>query len=590
MCGIFGHVNYNKKVSLETASKMSETLIHRGPDGEGVWSNNHGNVCLGHRRLAIIDLSDNGNQPMISKCGRFVITFNGEIYNYKELKKLLPEVGFRSETDSEVLLELFIKYGVESLNLLNGMFAFAIWDNQNNELTCARDRFGEKPFYYYHDSGEILFASEIKALWSAGVRKNINNEALFNFLINNKVENYNDRNSTFYERVQTLDVGCYMIFSESSIKSSKYYKIVPTSLNLSFDDAVLELRRLMNDSVLLRMQSDVEVGCSLSGGLDSSVIVSVIESIRNKRPFKTFTARFKDFDKDEGYFVDLLAKDKSIISNSVWIDKELYKDSFEKVCYHQDEPFSSASINAQFEVMSLARSSKVTVLLDGQGADEYFAGYFFYLNHYYRQLKHKNRLLFKKELSEYRAKNDQFWNKPLSKKRINEYPNFDLVFNKVRDRLGRNEIKELFEKNIYYQFKSFQDYQGLSLKERLLFSLFGGELQELLRYADRNSMAHSREVRLPFLDHRIVEFVMSLPDSFLIKNAYSKYLLRKSYEKELPTEIVWRKNKIGFEIPQHKWHDCNYSFMHKFPIYGDFHPDIYNKSFNISSLSLFLGD
>lgn len=588
MCGIFGQVNYNKKVSLEAATKMSQALYHRGPDGEGIWSNESGSVFLGHRRLAILDLSDNGKQPMISKCGRFILTFNGEIYNYKELKKLLPEVEFRSETDTEVLLELFIKLGVKSFNLLNGMFAFAIWDNLKNELTCARDRFGEKPFFYYHTSGELLFSSEIKALWQSGIRKNVSKEALFNFLINNKVENFNDRNSTFYEGVLKLDVGSYMVFSENSIVCSKYYKIEPDILNISLNESIEELRRLMNDSVSLRMQSDVEVGCSLSGGLDSSIIVSVIENLRNNRQLKTFSARFKDFDKDEGQFIDLIANNKNIISNSVWLDKQTYKNSFEKVCYHQDEPFSSASINAQYEVMSLAKSSNVTVLLDGQGADEYFAGYFFYLNNYYRQLKKNNKPLFKNELREYRNKNNQFWNQPLVRKRINEYPKLDLIINKVRDRLTSNEIKEMFEKNIYNQIKTFDEYQELTLKERLLISLFGGELQELLRYADRNSMAHSREVRLPYLDHRIVEFVMSLPDHFLINNAFNKYLLRKSYENELPKEIVWRKNKIGFEIPQNNWHDGVYSFINKFPTYKEFDFELYNKAFNISSLSLFL--
>lgn len=588
MCGIFGQVNYNKKVSLEAATKMSQALYHRGPDGEGIWSNESGSVFLGHRRLAILDLSDNGKQPMISKCGRFILTFNGEIYNYKELKKLLPEVEFRSETDTEVLLELFIKLGVKSFNLLNGMFAFAIWDNLKNELTCARDRFGEKPFFYYHTSGELLFSSEIKALWQSGIRKNVSKEALFNFLINNKVENFNDRNSTFYEGVLKLDVGSYMVFSENSIVCSKYYKIEPDILNISLNESIEELRRLMNDSVSLRMQSDVEVGCSLSGGLDSSIIVSVIENLRNNRQLKTFSARFKDFDKDEGQFIDLIANNKNIISNSVWLDKQTYKNSFEKVCYHQDEPFSSASINAQYEVMSLAKSSNVTVLLDGQGADEYFAGYFFYLNNYYRQLKKNNKPLFKNELREYRNKNNQFWNQPLVRKRINEYPKLDLIINKVRDRLTSNEIKEMLEKNIYNQIKTFDEYQELTLKERLLISLFGGELQELLRYADRNSMAHSREVRLPYLDHRIVEFVMSLPDHFLINNAFNKYLLRKSYENELPKEIVWRKNKIGFEIPQNNWHDGVYSFINKFPTYKEFDFELYNKAFNISSLSLFL--
>jgi asparagine synthase (glutamine-hydrolysing) len=588
MCGIFGQVNYNKKVSLEAAIKMSQALYHRGPDGEGIWSNESQSVFLGHRRLAILDLSDNGKQPMISKCGRFILSFNGEIYNYKELKKILPEVEFRSETDTEVLLELFIKLGVNSFNLLNGMFAFAIWDNLKNELTCARDRFGEKPFFYYHTSGELLFSSEIKALWQSGIKKNVNNEAFFNFLINNKVENFNDRNSTFYEGVLKLDVGSYMVFSKNSIVCSKYYKIEPESLKISFDESIEELRRIMDDSVSLRMQSDVEVGCSLSGGLDSSVIVSIIENLRNNRQLKTFSARFKDFDKDEGQFIDLIANNKNIISNSVWLDKQTYKNSFEKVCYHQDEPFSSASINAQYEVMSLAKSSNVTVLLDGQGADEYFAGYFFYLNNYYRQLKKNNKPLFKNELREYRIKNNQFWNQPLVRKRINEYPKLDLIFNKIRDRLTSSEIKEMFEKNIYNQIKTFDEYQELTLKERLLISLFGGELQELLRYADRNSMAHSREVRLPYLDHRIVEFVMSLPDHFLINNAFNKYLLRKSYENELPKEIVWRKNKIGFEIPQNNWHDGVYSFMNKFPTYKEFDFELYNKAFNVSSLSLFL--
>jgi asparagine synthase (glutamine-hydrolysing) len=590
MCGILGKVNFSNKVNSIDLYAMSKSMIHRGPDDEGIWINNTFNVGLGHRRLSIIDLSENAKQPMLSKCGRYVITFNGEIYNYKELKRLLPHVEFKSASDTEVLLELYAHFGNKCLEYLNGMFAFAIWDEEKKELFCARDRFGEKPFHYHFDKGEFTFASEIKAFWVCNISKNVNKDALFSYLINGEIEDQDDRCKTFYNSVFKLDASSFLVVNKSGIKVQRYYQIKIEEVNhkISFDEAKEELRRLLLDSISLRLRSDVDIGCSFSGGIDSSIIVSSIDKLRNqKEPFKTFSARFKNFNKDEGKFIEAVHEVTNTKGHNIWLTSDDFSKDFSDVCYYQDEPFGSASVCAQYRVMKLAADNSTIVLLDGQGADEYFAGYPFYLNNYYNELKKNSPKDFYQELKSFNSKNDTYWNKPLSKKILNEYPNCFLKYKVLKDFFRKNEYKELFEKNIYKKYKKNSTLFKLGLRDRLIHSLFKGELQELLRYADRNSMAHSREVRLPYLDHRIIEFVLSLPSEFLIKNAFSKYILRKSFENNLPRYVLWRKEKIGFAPPQNEWLKDFQINMNQFPKYPEFDERVFSEKFNFSVLSLF---
>jgi asparagine synthase (glutamine-hydrolysing) len=545
MCGIGGYVCFNNsRVTVEILSKLTDSISHRGPDGFGHWINNEGNVGLGHRRLSIIDLSNNASQPMHFADKRYTITFNGEIYNYIEIKKNLLSKGYKfsSESDTEVLLALYDLKKEECLSDLNGMFAFAIWDEQEKVLFCARDRFGEKPFHYYQTGNEFVFASEIKQFFALGIQKRIIPEKVNEFVKTGVVDSVGELTQTFYENIKRLDAAHYMtINSKGKIQIKKYWEI---DLNIqpfkgTIDEAAFLLKDLFADSVKLRLRSDVPVGSSLSGGLDSSSIVMMINRMKGDTiKQNTFSARFKDFDKDEGSYIEEVIKASyNINAHYIWPDADYFSEVIEKVSYYQDEPYGSASIIAQYAVMQLANEHKVTVLLDGQGADEIMAGYIPYYHLYLRQLSCTNKSKFKTEcklFNELHSSNFQYTH-------INQVET-------LRMRLGR------YRRILFNQ----RSYLNGMLRSRLKNDATVCGLKELLRYADRNSMAHSREVRLPFLDHRLVEFIFSLPDSFILHKGWTKYILRKSMNDVLPESIAWRVDKIGYEPPQSRWIETDY--------------------------------
>lgn len=580
MCGIAGVVYFDERtVDYSDLKKMSDRISHRGPDGEGFWIEINKKVGFAHRRLSIIDLSENAKQPM--QKGPFTLTFNGEIYNYLELREQLMKQGekFSSDSDTEVLLSLYALKGEKCLEDLDGMFAFSIWDDVKKRLFCARDRFGEKPFYYFHEPGKFfVFASEIKALFAYGIPKVINNKMLFNYLNNSyAISNPLDKSETFYDGVRKLEQSQYLTSDISGvIKKEKYWKLEEpgANLNLNFNEASEEFRRLFFQSVQTRMRSDVNVGSSLSGGLDSSSIVCSISQLMPSRRSSqnTFSARFKNHERDEGYFIQKVIDKTGVKSSYTWPDESGFVSNFEDMCYFQEEPFPSASIYAQYEVMRLAKEQNVTVLLDGQGADEILAGYEYYFNTFLKEL--------------YLAKDKAYMNNYIEIKsmhpsvNIRDFENESKIKSKEANNI-RNLIRsmykilnpskyaalsksyseqrreKLFNKEFLNNFQNVDVYnlQGefSTLSSHLHHSLFVNNLEDLLRFSDRNSMAFSREVRLPFLSHKLVEFVFSLPPNYKIYRGWSKYLLRKTFNDILPLEIAWRRDKVGYEPPQSKW-------------------------------------
>ena len=540
MCGIAGIYNLNQsQVSLTNLRKMTDVISHRGPDGEGHWLNSNGTVGFGHRRLSIIDLTENGKQPMHYADGRYTITFNGEIYNYIELKNELKLKGYQfvSDTDTEVLLALYDLKKEACLQDLDGMFSFAIWDEKLQTLFCARDRFGEKPFHYFKNDNKFVFASEIKQFWELGIDKKINQEKLLTYTKTGALENSNRITETFYQSIEKLDAAHYLMINvDKKISIQKYWDIHThvKPFEGTIEQAAELFLQLFTNSIRLRLRSDVAVGSSLSGGLDSSSIVMLIDALKgNEIKQNTFSARFKNFSKDEGEHIEEVVKAcKNVNVQYTWPDKDFFEESFEKVTYHQDEPFGSASIVTQYSVMELAKKNNVTVLLDGQGADEYLAGYLPYYHTYLSQLFYSNSKLYKSEVSAYNSFHQ------LSS------PYIDISKTETkRMKIGRMRRK-ILQQNLPYK-NALQSV----LKENTTVN----GLKELLRYADRNSMAHSREVRLPFLSHKLVEFVFSLPDEFKLNNGWTKFVLRKSMDKILPQSICWRVDKIGYEPPQHLW-------------------------------------
>jgi asparagine synthase (glutamine-hydrolysing) len=543
MCGIAGIIDFrNQKIDIDALKKMTDVISHRGPDGEGLWMSSCGRIGLGHRRLSIIDLSTSASQPMHYLQDRYTIIFNGEIYNYLEIKQELIKLGciFNTDSDTEVILASYHLYREKCLGYFDGMFALAIYDSVEQKVFCARDRFGEKPFHYVIHEKAFYFASEIKQFWAVGIPKSIIENKLINYINNDQLESIKDINSTFYTHVSRLDAAHYFLIDLNNVAVIEPLRYWDIDLNApKFSGSIEEASRIFYDlflnSVKLRLRSDVLVGSSLSGGLDSSSIVMLIDELKSQDLVQnTFSARFKNFAKDEGTHIHkVVEKCKNVKVHYTWPNKEYFENVFEKVVYHQDEPFGSASIVAQYAVMELAKEKGVTVLLDGQGADEQLAGYIPYYQHYINQLFYNSKDQYHVEFNSFNKMH------PL-------YQIDDIAMNQsLIMKFGLLKRRYLKEE---------MPLQGHLNKALYNDTIISG-LKELLRYADRNSMAHSREVRLPFLSHKLVEFVFSLPDNFKLNFGWTKYILRLAMKNTLPDSICWRVDKIGFEPPQNNWLD-----------------------------------
>lgn len=571
MCGIAGIVsNRSGSVSPGDVKRMTDVIAHRGPDGDGIWVSPAGQVGLGHRRLSIIDLSDGGKQPM-GYLSRYTITYNGEIYNYIEIRDLLQKKGYKfsSTSDTEVLLALYDAEKENCLSFLDGMFAFAIWDEQEKTLFFARDRFGEKPFHYAFREGEyFVFGSEMKALWAYGIPKHVNQRMLYRYLANNELLNQQDLSETFFEEIFRLEAAHYGKLHVPGLKLqiTRYWDIDYRKENAGISEATAQqkFRELFETSVKRRLRSDVSVGSSLSGGLDSSLVVSVIDKLNKDLKVKqnTFSARFPGFQKDEGRFMQIVIDRTNVSPHFTFPDENKLIADFDRLRWHQEEPFGSASIFVQYEVMKLAKEHNVTVLLDGQGADEILAGYHTYYTSFFQELKKKRKSAYKAELESYmKLQSDG----PLNA--VQYRPGFKtwarrMISDDLMKRLKARQIRLANLKTPFLSRDFLNAYNNTFHSQRIIYnqlnhalydSTTGSGLQELLRYADRNSMAHSREVRLPFLYHELVEFLFLLPATFKIREGWTKFLMRESFKDTLPPEIAWRKDKIGYEPPQQAW-------------------------------------
>ncbi|MCX6318174.1 MAG: asparagine synthase (glutamine-hydrolyzing) [Bacteroidetes bacterium] len=566
MCGIAGIIQADPTVySTEHLKKMTTVLAHRGPDGEGHWQNESGHALLGHRRLSVIDLSAGGAQPLhystpASAHQRYTIVHNGEIYNYIEVREKLIKKGytFYTQTDTEVITAAYDCWKEDCVDYFDGMFAFAIWDDKERELFAARDRFGEKPFFYFFDGKHFLFASEMKALWAAGIVKTPNQKMLFNFITIGYTGNPSRPEETFYENIYKLPPASVLKFSSIYFQYSvqTYWEIDPAAQQSLREEEVMDqFRNLLTTSVKRRMRSDVPIGTSLSGGLDSSAITAIAHTLQAESNSHTcFTAIFPGYAKDEQAYAKQVADTFQLQHHTVSLTGEQLVQDWDQLCRVQEEPFGSASIYAQYKVYELAAKQNIKVLLDGQGADETMAGYHKYYKWYWQELFRKRNLSRSGEISAARALgiDEPF---TYQNKIAAYFPAFASVvmerhylLKAIRHEDLSKEFVQLQSKEAYYTPPEHFDLNGV-----LLFNTCTHGLEELLRYADRNAMAHGREVRLPFLSHELVEFIFSLPSHYKIRKGWTKWLLRETMKKQLPENITWRKDKVGFEPPQKDW-------------------------------------
>lgn len=576
MCGIAGILlNTPNPAAPVYLKKMTDALTHRGPDGEGYWSNRKNTVHLGHRRLSIIDLSNNAAQPM-PYAGRYQVVHNGEIYNYIEIRNFLQNKGysFTSKSDTEVIAAAYDYWKERCLQQFDGMFAFAIWDEKEEQLFAARDRFGEKPFYYYEDEENFVFASEMKALWKIGIERTVDNKMLLNYLSLGHVQNCVDKEQTFFESVYSLPPSHYLHFSPATQPSriKRYWQInKEIKIEISAADAVEKFAELLNSSVKRRLRSDVPVGTSLSGGLDSSTIAACImgagkrSSVEDSATvfgnqsgrLQTFSALFPGFENDESAYIKQVTESLAIKNYPVYPTAAGLINEFEKICYHQEEPFQSSGIYAQYKVFEQARQQQVTVLLDGQGADETLAGYPKFIHWYLQEVLSRHKLGSAQVERKAFQKNDQpfLWDtKNIIAAFLPSHAAIQLERKEYLKTIRHPDLNPVFLKSV-----AGREWEGIhkpivtKLNDILYFHTAEMGLEELLRFADRNSMAHGCEVRLPFLNHELVEFVFSLPSQLKMHEGWTKFLLRKAMDKKLPDEIVWRKEKVGFETPQKNW-------------------------------------
>lgn len=549
MCGITGIYNIDeKKVDFELLKKITNVLKHRGPDGEGYYIKD--NIGLGHRRLIIIDSSDSANQPMSNEDNSIWITYNGEIYNYIELREELKSKGhiFKSRSDTEVIIHSYEEYGFKCLEKFIGMFAFCIWDEKQKILFCAKDRFGIKPFYYYYNKDCFIFASEKKAILEIDkFLKEPDENSISEYLIYGFK---NHKNNTFIKDIKSILPSHYIILEKSTIKEIKYWTLDLKEISERDNNLNKKFFDIFESSIKIHLRSDVPVGSCLSGGLDSSSIVCMINKIDKDQKIYAFSSVFKEEGINEKSYIDKVARQINVKIEYVNPSIKEFKNEIDKIIYYQEEPFSSTSIFAQWCVMKIARDNGIKVILDGQGGDEILAGYHYYFYSLFLDLikNHKfykffQELVYYWDLHKYKKLDTLvhllYYSLPSFLRDNIEFNIKRICFTNLIDKTNEDKLEE----NV--KFNNI-------LKKDLYSNLFN-KLQALLHYEDRNSMAHSIEARVPFLDHRLVEFCFSLPNHLLLNNGMTKIILRESLKNILPDEITKRKDKIGFATPELNW-------------------------------------
>ena len=552
MCGISGIINKNNNVvDLESITHMTNLIKHRGPDDEGFFIKN--NFAFGFRRLAILDLSADGHQPMHYLDQRYTLIFNGEIYNYLELKKELIENNykFKSNTDSEVILASYDMWGEDCVNKFNGMWSFAIYDSINNKIFCSRDRFGIKPFYYSSLNSQFIFGSEIKQLLHFQKNTFVNKEVLIDFIATSFCEH---KKETFFEEISTLPPSSNLVYdlSSNSYTIYKYYNIPFDSSHQekSFEQAFSDFSDEFNRSIEYRLRSDVKVGTCLSGGLDSSTVATIASNkynlINNDR-FTAIHAKSSEVDSDESYYAKTVAKNSNIDLHIIEPSIEDFKNSINEVAYTQEEPYGSPSIIMQYFVLKKANDIGCKVMLDGQAGDETLLGYEKYFPAAYYDIFKKYGLVetIKQIIrsNENNSRMNIFW---ITKFIVG---NFSSKLRKIVHKRNARFLRK--HNNLEFLDTLSKNYLNINkLQEQEIAST---NLPALLRYEDKNSMRHSVEARLPFLDYKFLETALNTNIQYKISNGWTKFILRKFLNQFMPDEVVWRKNKLGFNAPENTW-------------------------------------
>lgn len=567
MCGIAGIINkQNTGVNKDEIRRMNDVMAHRGPDSEGIYIDH--NIGLGHRRLSIVDLSDGGSQPMVSYDKRFVLVFNGEIYNYIELKETLQKEGasFSTETDTEVILEAYRYWGVDCTKYFNGMWSIVLYDIAKKQVFISRDRFGVKPLYIYESEDEIILASEIKCITTIRPEEKTANTTQIARYLMGWQEDMDEH--TFYKNIHNFPKSSNMIYDmhTKTKEYQKYWEINVTEFQKKWQyrNPYKKFRELLEDSVKLRLRADVEVGASLSGGLDSSTIVGIV-SKKFRTKIHTFSSIYEEKNCNEKEYIDCMNEFADTVPHYIYPDQSQdIMQHIKDLIYYHDGPCQSASPYSGYCVYR-GVGKQVKVLLDGQGADELFGGYLTFFNAKLKELLRQNTFI----------SNMKAINLVLSVQ--NEWPekiyllNKDLLLKTLGAR-GYRELMREIEGNTYNKIsdtkmKYRKEFEKIDLENKLqengsivseldrdLYLRFWYKmLPRILHDVDRNSMASSLEVRLPFLDYRLVEFSYTLSDQYKIRGRWTKYILRKSCKKYLPKKISTRRNKMGFPAPFDKW-------------------------------------
>lgn len=558
MCGIAGIVG-RAPADETTLRRMAGTIEHRGPDDEGLYLD--GGAGLAHRRLAILDLSPAGHQPMSNEDGSLWIVYNGEVYNSREIGRELESRGhtFRSTSDTEVIVHAYEEWGADCVERFNGMWSFAIWNSRRRELFCSRDRFGVKPFYYHlAPSGTFVFGSEIKAVLAAGLEARVNRSYAAHVIVTGF---FDDGEETFFEGVKQLLPGHSARLRDGELSMWRHWRFEPETAaeRYRFDDPAEGIRELLEDAVRIRvLSSDVQVGSCLSGGLDSSTIVSLASRVQDV-PMATFSLQYCDDGYDESGYARLVADEFGCDANYVQPRSEDFFGVLEKMAWFQDEPAAGPGLYSQWHVMQLA-APHVKVLLDGQGGDEAMAGYRYHLEGYLQALLQRGMRGDMGSLGRLRRdlpRVAQTWglSLPAAAGRAFGSDRMKNAYLSWRGAASNNDVAAelVAEAKANPMHRPDPPSLGDALNDRLHTDITRDIIPSLLHYEDRNSMAFSIEARTPFLDYRLIEYVLSLPGPDKVRDGQSKWLFRNAMRGVTPEAILDRKDKMGYSTPVANW-------------------------------------
>ena len=575
MCGINGIAFSSQSdhyVDPAALRRMRDVITHRGPDDEGIFID--GRVGLGHRRLSIVDVAA-GHQPMSNEDGSLYITYNGEVYNHADFREILEARGhvYQTHCDTETILHLYEEYGESCVEHLRGMFAFAIWDRNKRELFISRDRLGVKPLYYVHTAdGSLYFASEIKALLEAGaVKPDLNFAAFSDYLANHSTSG----DETLFVNVKRLMPGHTLIWRDGQVKIKKYWDVSftkNTQVRRTDQDYIVEWSELFRKSVQLRLMADVPLGMFLSGGIDSSAIAAVMSTLVDE-PIKTFSVAFAEREANELEYARLVARTFNTDHHEVVISPERFFSALPELIWHEDEPLAHPSSVALYFVSELA-SRHVKVVLTGEGSDELMAGYARYRKtiinlafseRYHRMIPASVRDVIREQIA---GMTSSKWSAKLRRTFLNLAPDIESLYFDNFAVFPRSDQDQLLTSQTIDRMGGIDPYARVrrllsdtdaqSLLDRLLYADIKTYLHELLMKQDQMSMAASVESRVPFLDHKLVEFTSGLPERLKLNRWTTKYVLRRSMKGVLPEQIL-RRPKMGFPVPIGAWFRGRYA-------------------------------